>query len=403
MNSVIGICDSNAVYMKKLAESFMRKSDIPLQIMTFSDCGQLIEYLKEHSLDVLIADGVIFREYFNQDQSVDAGRNMSQQMEVINRHTGYIVELSDEKGGMEKSGEFVFRISRYQSSAELFSLIRPLLMKSRMEEDQEPVNQDAGYQNAGYQKTGYQKTGYQEERKSGYRISVDTQEVFKNYAGCIITVFSPINRCGKTSLAVLLTELLNQREASLMICMDHYAGIFSAEEQNLAELIYRMSGENNLRIAEENVLRDFAEYESYVKIWEKVSYISASKTVEDLVQISAVQLCRLLDMLKYRSRYRYIVVDLSEGMENLHEVLDRSDFIFMPMLDDCVSRCKMEMFDQHMQSVMEPEKYKSLFARIHRMQMPAAFEAENTENYYRELIWSNQAKAAEGLLEQYCI
>ena len=47
MNNVIGICDTNIMYMKRLAEVFMQKSDIPLQIMTFSDYSQLIQYLKD--------------------------------------------------------------------------------------------------------------------------------------------------------------------------------------------------------------------------------------------------------------------------------------------------------------------------------------------------------------------
>lgn len=387
MNSVIGICDSNAVYMKKLAESFMHKSDIPLQIMTFSDGSQLIEYLKEHSLDILIADGVFLQEYFNQGQHVDTGKDTSRQMEVIKQHTRYILELSDEKGGMEKSGDFGFRISRYQSSVELFTLIRQLLAGNRIPENREKKNLKAGSDC---------RTFFGVQEMYGVQKQYEVQD------GYIITVYSPVNRCGKTSLAVILTEILNQREPSLMVCMDHYSAVFSGEDQNLAELIYHLSGENNLR-TKETVFRDFTEYENYIKIWEGLSYIAASKTVADLVQISSDQMCRLVDMLKHRSRYRYIIMDLSEGMENIHKILEQSDCIFMPVLDDCISRCKIEMFDQHMQSVMESEKWKRLSARIHRIQLPPAFETGDIENYYRELAWSDQAKAAEELLEKYYI
>lgn len=387
MNSVIGICDSNAVYMKKLAESFMHKSDIPLQIMTFSDGSQLIEYLKEHSLDILIADGVFLQEYFNQTQRVDTGKDTSRQMEVIKQHIRYILELSDEKGGVEKSGDSGFRISRYQSSTELFTLIRQLLAGSR-------ISGNPGHKGM--------EAGSDCNALSGVQEIYEEQRRYKEQSGYVITVYSPVNRCGKTSLAVILTELLNQREQALMVCMDHYSGIFSGEDQNLSELIYHLSGGNNLR-TEETVFTDFTEYEDYVKIWEGLSYISVPKTVSDLAQISSDHLCRLIDMLKYRSRYRYLVMDLSEGMENIHKVLEQSDCIFMPVLDDCISRCKIEMFDQYMQSVMEAEKWKRLSARIHRIQLPLSFETEDIANYYRELIWSDQAKAAVELLEKYYI
>ena len=398
MHSVIGICDSNTVYMKKLAESFMCKSDIPLQIMTFSDCSQLIEYLGEHSLDVLIIDRALREADFNQECGVNAGNNTGnntgRQMEVVEQHIRYILELSDEKGGMEQSGDFSFRISRYQSSTELFCLISRLFTGNRKAGDR--IMEAAPEYGVSYSWIGSGKKNSDKLQICG----LDMEEQSGKSEGCIITVYSPVNRCGKTSLAVLLAELLMQKSSSLMISMDHHSTIFSEEELNLSELIYCMSRENNLRV-EADAFGDFTEYESYVKTWGDLMYISAPGTVEDLVQVSAVQLCRLMNMLKYNSRYHYIVMDLSEGMESLHKVLEQSDLIFMPMLDDCVSRCKIEMFDQYMQSMMGQEEWKELAAKIHRIQLPPAYESGEVENYYRELIWSNQARVAEEILEQY--
>ncbi|MGN0357374.1 MAG: hypothetical protein ACI4E0_06100 [Blautia sp.] len=398
MHSVIGICDSNTVYMKKLAESFMRKSDIPLQIMTFSDYGQLIEYLMEHNLDVLVIDRAIFEDQFNQEYGVNAGNTIGQQMEVVKQHIRYILELVDGKGGMEKSGDFGFRISRYQSSSELFCLISRLLMRNKI--TGERIAETVPEYGAGYREKDRCKELFDQAEMSGIRSARDMKEQCDRTEGCIITVYSPVNRCGKTSLAVLLAEFLQRKSISLMVCMDHYSKVFSGEEMNLSELIYCMTRENNFRM-EENAFTDFVEYESYVKTWGELLYISAPETVEDLVQVSAAQLCRLMSTLKYRSRYQYIVLDLSEGMENLHKVLEESDVIFMPMLDDCVSRCKIEMFEQHTQSVMGQERWRNLTAKIHKLYLPPAYESGEAENYYRELIWSDQARAAKEILEQY--
>ena len=127
MNNVIGICDTNTVYMKKLAESFMQKSDIPLQIMTFSDCSQLIQYLNEGSLDILVTGGEILMDNLEQRQSVDAGVKNDEYKGVIQQKVRYTIILVDERGGIQDTDGVCFRVSRYQSSTELFGLIKQLI------------------------------------------------------------------------------------------------------------------------------------------------------------------------------------------------------------------------------------------------------------------------------------
>ena len=74
VNNVIGVCDENTVYMKKLAGYFMQKSSIPLQIRSFSDWEQLIRYLQSNELDVLILGGVTFLEKWERWDDVQADK-----------------------------------------------------------------------------------------------------------------------------------------------------------------------------------------------------------------------------------------------------------------------------------------------------------------------------------------
>lgn len=394
MNSVVGICDKNTVYMKKLAESFMQKSDIPLQIMTFSDYSQLIRYLNESSLDVLITDGEFSIDNLDQWQGEETGMGAMYRKEVIQQHIRYILELSDENISTENTGEMSVRVSRYRSSAELFLLIKKLITGHQTE--------PGALSECGINRIEAECMIKSTGEKGRFRHMYNDPADFENHERCIIAVYSPVGRCGKTSLSVLLSKLLQKREDSILICMDHHSGFFSEDEFNLAELIYCISRENNLRSGESRV-QNFAEYDDFVRNRDELTYIPAARSVEDLCQISAVQLCRLLDMLKYESKYHYIVMDLSEGMENLQKVLEQCDFIFMPVLDDCISRCKVEEFEQHMKNVMGQGAWYMLSAKIHRIRLPSAFEAEGIENYYREIIWSDMANAAGGLISQYGI
>lgn len=392
MNNVIGICDTNIMYMKRLAEVFMQKSDIPLQIMTFSDYSQLIQYLKDYNLDILIIGGDISFDGLNEWQSVDSGMNMNCQ-EVIRQHIRYLLELKDEKGGIEKDGDCCFRISRYQSATELYCMIKRLIMGNPT--DDSPTMEYGELKNGS-------GVFFNEDGESGFGRKFIIQEEYEQEEGCIIAVYSPVNRCGKTSLSVLLSQFLQRKHSSLMICMDHYSKIFSDEEFNLSELIYYMSREINLR-KEENRVKDFSEYGDFVKKWEEVSYISAPKSVEDISQISALQLCRLLDSLRNRSSFHYIIVDLYGGVENICKVLEQCDFIFMPVLEDCISQCKVEEFTQHMINLMGQSAWNQLSSKIHRIRLPLTFEANGVENYYRELVWSDLAGTVGEIVNQYNI
>lgn len=392
MKNLIGICDTNIVYMKKLAEAFMQKADIPLQIMTFSNHSQLIQYLKDSRLDILIAGGDFSVDPMEKWQGVDAGKNIKLQ-EVISQHVGYLLKLKDEKGGVERDDDCCLKISRYQSATELYCLIRQLI--------------------TGNQSDDKSMVEYRELKTDSWRFfnSKEVSETdgiyavrknFQQEKGYILAVYSPVNRCGKTSFAVLLSKFLQKKNNALMICMDHYSKVFSDEEFNLSELIYCMSRECNLR-QKESGIHDFSEYGNYVKKWEDISYISAPRSVEDISQISAQQLCFLLKVLKNRSDFQYIVVDLSEGIENIYKVLEQCDFIFMPVLEDCISQCKIEEFSDHMANLMGPSAWKQLSDKIHKIQLPLTFEANGVENYYRELIWSDLAAAVGDIVNRYNI
>lgn len=389
VNSVIGICDTNTVYMKKLAEYFMQKSVIPLQIMTFSETSQLIRYLKKERLDILITGGdVCVDDHLNQLCGTDAGMNTGQRKGGIKSYVKWRIELVDLITGIESTDHFVFQVSRYGSSAELLQLIEQLAAsyeEGAMSSDRH-IQEDKGYY-----KIGLEESTYTEENITGKK------RVFRK----VIGIYSPVNRCGKTSLAVLLAELLGRKRSALMISMDHYSD-FSDGELNLAELIYCMSRENTLR-TEQKTVQDFSEYERFVKQWQDISYIPAPQSAEDIAQISALQLCHLADLLEQKSSYYYIIFDLSEGMEELPLVLKRCHIIFMPVLDDCISRRKREVFEQNMSAVMESEEWALLSEKIYQIQLPETIEAENMDHYYKELIWSNLGTYASRLLEQYRI
>ena len=413
VNSVIGVCDENTVYMKKLAGYFMQKSSIPLQIRSFSDWEQLIRYLQSNELDVLILGGVTFLEKWERWDDVQADKERYLYEEGMKEHVKWVIKLVDEVSGKElkeEKGNHNLKVSRYQPPAELLAAVEKLTEANSFNGNGR-VNPRMIRENSFYEVNMerdiriHERGGRVERRginKGNFsQIHEENSEVYERNPQ-VIGIYSPLNRCGKTSLAVLFSEILARRGNSLMICMDHHNGILVDEELNIAELIYYLSREQQL-VSRGEHFYDFSQYDRFVKKWEQILYIAASSSVENMMQIPPEPFCELIHLLQKRNRYQYIVLDLSEGIESLYKVLNQCDVIFMPVLNDCISKSKIQQFEQQMSIVMEQEAWESLKCRIYKIQLPETIEADGVENYYRELIWSDLGNFAGQILEQYGI
>lgn len=386
VNNVIGVCDENTVYMKKLAGYFMQKSSIPLQIRSFSDWEQLIRYLQSNELDVLILGGVTFLEKWERWDDVQADKERYLYEEGMKEHVKWVIKLVDEVSGKElkeEKGSHNLTVSRYQPPAELLATVEKLT--------------------EGNSFNGNDRTNPRMIRENSfYEINTEKDIRIHERDTRVIGIYSPVNRCGKTSLAVLFSEILARRGNSLMICMDHHNGILADEELNIAELIYYLSREQQL-VSRGEHFYDFSQYDRFVKKWEQISYIAASPSIENMMQIPTEPFCELIHLLQKTNKYQYIVLDLSEGIESLYKVLNQCDVIFMPVLNDCISKSKIQQFEQQMSIVTERDVWESLKCRIYKIQLPETIEADDVENYYRELIWSDLGNFAGQILEQYGI
>lgn len=413
MYEIIGICDTNTVYRTKLAEFFLKKTEAFMQVMTFSERLYLENYLKQKAMEILIIEEQIFSqlpliqaELLNQEDLSEEGGAL---------HVRKVILLADERIELQKQGVHVIRISRYSSCEMIFHLVLSFLSQNRAEGQPFPEGR-IGYP-AGSEEGCGESAGYTELELEGAGPSSHYSEIFekRGYYGTgadgwdrkkegsgkqtfVIGVYSPIHRCGKTSLAVLFSSLLKEWSRSLLICMDQSAGFFMREQMNLSELIYCMSSRNGMRYLQEEE-HTVLPYESFIVHEETLSYIPVPVSGEDLGQISGHQLKQLLEQIRCGGDYPYVILDLSERSEGLLEALNSCDIVFMPVLKDCVSKSKIHAFEQELNRACGSDK--SLQSKIHKVCLPVAIETESIENYYKELMWSSLRKKAEHLLREY--
>ena len=188
----------------------------------------------------------------------------------------------------------------------------------------------------------------------------------------LIAVYSPIHRVGKTTFAIALGKELARLGKTLYLNLEEYAdagGRFvRAEGRNLADLLYYMRQENSgaaLRVS------------TMVQQMENLDYIPPFLLSTDLKGVSPEEWKNLLQLILEETVYETVILDMSESVQGLMGILQFCDTVYMPVLEDEISRCKVEQFDIGLRKMQLEE----LTAKIQKFTA-----ADDMETYARKLI-----------------
>lgn len=188
----------------------------------------------------------------------------------------------------------------------------------------------------------------------------------------LIAVYSPIHRIGKTTFAITLGKELAKKEKTLYLSLEEYADagerFAKAEGRNLGDLLYYIRQEGrNVALRVSTMLMQMGD----------LDYISPFLLSADLKEISLEEWKSLLQLILEETIYEAVILDLGESVQGLLEILQCCDTIYMPMLEDEISRRKIERFEEGLQKMQLEE----LTNKIHQF-----IVEEDMEMYARKLI-----------------
>ena len=205
----------------------------------------------------------------------------------------------------------------------------------------------------------------------------------------ILGVYSPVNRCGKTAFALTLAQVLSRTETVLFISLEEFSG-FSAilggeVKRDLSDVIYlcRQGSFNWMKLR------------SMVCSVGQVDMIPPAAYGEDLDQMEPEELARLLGRIARESGYGKLVVDLGHMGRGSAALLDCCDGVYMPVLEDPVSRAKLEAFDQYISAAGA----FSLKEKICRIRLPKLRPPGSMEGCIDQLLWGEMGDFVRALLE----
>ncbi len=157
----------------------------------------------------------------------------------------------------------------------------------------------------------------------------------------LLAVYSPIHRIGKTTLAIALGKELAKTGRTLYLNLEEYADVggrfIEADGKNLSDLLYflRQEGEDiALRIS--TMIAHIGDLE----------YIPPVLLGADLREISLEEWQEFLTSVLEETVYETVILDLGESIQGLLEILQFCDKIYMPVLEDGISRQKVQRFEE---------------------------------------------------------
>lgn len=168
----------------------------------------------------------------------------------------------------------------------------------------------------------------------------------------LFAVYSPIHRIGKTSFAMALGRAGAKSKKVLYLNLEEYAGMDIAQnaDLNLGDLLYYLrQGNGNLGIR----------LQSAVKENEGLDMVTPIPIVLDLKEVTWEEWEALITELVENSLYEMVVLDVGESVQGLFPLLEMCDRVYMPVLEDEISRRKLKQYQDNVEQ-LKLEKLKRI-------------------------------------------
>lgn len=183
----------------------------------------------------------------------------------------------------------------------------------------------------------------------------------KNGTVTLIGNYSPVRRAMQTSFALTMGQILAREHATLYLNFEHYAGIPELRPDvqcpDMADLLYFLKADK-----EKFGLR----LKSVCKRMGNMDYIPPMKSGQNLLTITAAEWTMLLQRIEELGTYEYVILDLSESMQGLFEILRGCKVVFTLTQEDRIARSKLLQYEQ----LLALYEYEDVLEKTRRLRLP---------------------------------
>lgn len=280
--SVFAVCDLDASYACSLMDYLNGKKSTPFEVQAFTNVESLQAYAQDHVIEILL---ISTRAMCNEIRDLP-----------INR----IIILSEGEP-LQDLEEYPF-VYKYQSSDQLLSEVLEY---------------------------------YAETNPQHYIVGNPAHKTR------IFGVYSPVGRARGTSFALTLGEVLSEKHQVLYLNFEEFSGfeeLFGTRYRtDISDLIYFSRQKEGGFIFRLN---------SVIQTFHNLQYIPPAISPADIRDVSGEEWISFLQEICACGEYEILVLDLSEQVDELFQILRSCDRIYMPVLEDMVSQAKLAQYER---------------------------------------------------------
>lgn len=204
----------------------------------------------------------------------------------------------------------------------------------------------------------------------------------------LVTVYSPLNRCYKSSLALLYAVFCAKKERVLYLNLEAFSGLsqFMKEtfQTGISDALYHFK---------QGTL-DSSRISSLLHRFYEVDFIPPHHLAENLAAAGAEDIAGLTETVMQETEYDCIVMDIGGFSAAAPELMEMSDVILMPVREDHISAGKLEEFDFY----LEHAGKMHIRNKIRRLHLPEPGIIRGQEGYFDSLLLSPLGDFVRGLV-----
>ena len=177
----------------------------------------------------------------------------------------------------------------------------------------------------------------------------------------LIGFFSPVRRCMQTPFALTMAQLLAKSRQVLYLNFEYFAGnqdlLADSDTKDLADLLYFLNAERDkfaLRL------------QSMVGKIGTLDYVPPMKSGQNLLGITVKEWLTFLQKLKDLGEYEFVIMDLSECMQGLFDILRSCHRVYTITVEDRAASGKLTQYEK----LLEQYSYDDVLQKTNRCKLP---------------------------------
>ena len=316
MKKIMAVYDADSRYADRLAEYANQREQVPFRVVAFTSLEKLREFSQRETIDLLL---------------IGEGTDQEQ---LVGIQALQIVRLSE--SGQAKEGEAV--VYKYQASD---SILREVM------------------------------SWYQPQE-------IPALMTVSGRRSRITGVYSPINRCGKTSFALTLGQVHSREEKVLYMTLEEFSGLSALTgtvyKGGLSDLLYDYSQREYSAVRLGSVTYQ----------WGGLDYIPPVTYAEDKAGVSQEVFSGLIRRIAADGAYEELILDIGMFCGGAEELLGICDVVYVPVKEDAVSTAKLEEWKDY----LKRSGRSSVWEKLRFLKLPEPSGTQVRETYLEQLLWS---------------